>query len=146
MSKPYWSGGRGGSTYADPEFDSHDSDSSYPGRYGYPDTGATDALDLEQDYEDYDSYTSGYDPGRWRWIAGIAAVILFVAVVAIASMLNNDSAVSVAPTDTAAPSQDSAATSKAPSTTPRTVTATVPPTASSPAVPLPPVPFSEQLK
>ena len=124
MSRPYWNGAgtRGGNTYAD------DTGSDHP-TY---DTENTDALPTE-DYQDYDAYEQR--DTRWRWIAGFAAVVLFVSVVAIASVLNNDSATSTSSTPTSgAVAQDEA---PAVSTTPRTVIATAPP-APSPTSDLPP--------
>ncbi len=123
MNRPYWSGAgtRGGNTYAD------DLSSA--------DTGATEILDAE-DYEDYDNFENSYEhrDNRWRWIAGVAAVVLFVVVVAIASVLNNDSATSTSTSSdqTTAVTQDEA---PAKSTAPRTVIATVPPTAPSAQLP-----------
>lgn len=137
MSKPYWSGSgtRGGNTYADDAGYSPDAGSSYDsgsytrygsGAYGTDyagddyDTGATEVLDYD-DYEYADRDT------RWRWIAGVAAVVLFVSVVAIATVLGNDSATSTSSSETSSaetPVQDAAPTSAAPR---RTVTATVPP-------------------
>ncbi|BBZ05513.1 hypothetical protein MCHIJ_49500 [Mycolicibacterium chitae] len=105
-------------SYAPPSYQSHAS--------GDYDTGATDLLDYEgypdSDDEDYAGYE--YRDTRWRWIAGGAAAVLFIAVVAIATVLGNDSATSTsstteAATDTAEPVQDAA-----PSTAPRTVIAT----------------------
>lgn len=112
MSRPYWSGRGtgGGSAYAD--------DSADDGA----DTDVLHSADYE-DSEDYDAYE--HRDNRWRWIAGFAAVVLFVTVVAIASVLNNDSATSTSSTQTSGEVvQD---TAPATSTTPRTVIATVPP-------------------
>ncbi|CAJ1507419.1 hypothetical protein [[Mycobacterium] burgundiense] len=140
MSRPYWSGGRsrGGNTYADdgdhaptdhgtgehspagdydrPSYESPYDSSGYDSS-GY-DNDATELIDVE----DYDGYE--YRDTRWRWIAGAAAAVLFIVVVAIATVLGNDSATSTSPTESnevSAPAQDSApATSRAP----RTVIAT----------------------
>lgn len=137
MSKPYWSGTRGGNTYADDDPNSDDyARTPYSSSYAAPassgsydgfDTGSTDVLDFD-DYDNDADY--GYRDNRWRWIAGTAAVVLFITVVAIATVLGNDSATSTSTTETsgenAAPTHDSAPAS---STAPRTVIATVPPAA-----------------
>jgi hypothetical protein len=133
MSRPYWSGpgNRGGNTYADGPRGSHD-------------TGAADSLRTGgvEDYDTFDDDPDGdFDDGyihhdnRWRWIAGFAAVVLFVSVVAIATVLSNDSATSTSSTQTSEPVVQDAAPPL--STTPRTVIATTPPAPPS-ATDLPP--------
>jgi hypothetical protein len=142
MSKPYWSGpstlsgpasGRGGS--GDPAASDHG---------GYR-TGAYDDYDVEGDYgtdgvEEYDSYPDSYPPygyrdNRWRWVAGLAAVVLLVAVVAIVAVVRDGNTATTSSTPT---SRELSAQDEAPSTTPRTVIATVPPSASATQTPLPP--------
>ncbi len=119
MSRSYWSGAgsRGGNTYAD--------DAGSPYRTEY-DTGATEIL--TEDYDDYDGY-DGYEhrDRRWKWIAGLAAVVLFISVVAIATVLGNDSATSTSSTSTSASAGPVVQDSAPSSTAPRTVIATVPP-------------------
>ena len=71
------------------------------------------------DYEDYDDYPSDT---RWRWVAGLAAIVLLVALVAIAVATRGGDTSTSATTPTGAPDQDAIT-----ATTPRTVIATVPP-------------------
>jgi hypothetical protein len=131
MSKPYWSGpgtlrGSGGSGYRDDE-------------RGHA-TGVTDSYsgyypeEEVEDYEDYDAYESSEQHDtRWRWVAICAAVVLLVAVSATAVLMyGNDSS-------TSSTNRTQQGWSElTPSTTPRTVIATVPPTSTTPAAPLPP--------
>lgn len=142
MSKPYWSGpGRGGgSRLAD--------DPPPPPAYQYdpfePPTEKFGRFGFSPDYPDYSGYPDDdheayevYRDTRWRWIAGVAGVVLLVALVAIAfASHGGDTATrSATPTPTspeAAPGQDAV------STTPRTVIATVPPSAPAPTAALPP--------
>ena len=147
MSKPYWSGpGRGGASRladdrpagsnpghsgSDPGYD------SYGAYRGYDRTDDVDApTDVHEqyadsvDYDDYDDYPSDT---RWRWVAGLAAIVLLVALVAIAVATRGGDTSTSATTPTGAPDQDAIT-----ATTPRTVIATVPPTASpteAPALP-----------
>jgi hypothetical protein len=136
MSKPYWSGpgtlrGSGGSG----DRDHH----GVLGDRGHA-TGVTDSYggyypeeDVE-DYEDYDAYAS-YDQHdtKWRWVAICAAVVLLVAVSATAVLMyGNDS--STSSTNRTQQGWEELT----PSTTPRTVIATVPPETSTSAAPLPP--------
>ncbi len=133
-SSSYGSSSYGSSSYERPSYASASYGESPPGGSSYQshsygsdyDTGDTELLDYEgypgsEDDEDYGAYE--YRDTRWRWIAGAAAAVLFIAVVAIATVLGNDSATSTssteAATDTTAPVQDAA-----PSTAPRTVIAT----------------------
>ncbi len=139
MSKPYWSGpGRaGGSRLADdpPPPPAYQHDPFEPptenfGRLGF----ARDRLDYPDD--DYGPYEV-YPDTRWRWIAGVAGIVLLVALVAIAfASHGGDSATrSATPAPTGpelAPRQDAV------STTPRTVIATVPPSVPAPTTSLPP--------
>ena len=137
MNKPYWSGpGRGGaSRFADdPPIYQHDPFEPPTENFGrvhdYPDADLYDDYDDHDDFGDYGTYRDT----RWRWIAGIAGVVLAVALVAIAvASHGGDTATrSATPAPTTAPEQDAI------STTPRTVIATVPPSAPTPTVVLPP--------
>ncbi|MCV7227086.1 hypothetical protein [Mycolicibacterium komossense] len=142
MSKPYWSGpgtlkGSGDSGYRDHADHRHTSKNT---------TGVTDSYhgyypeeDLNypaEDYEDYDSYEGSYasydqHDTKWRWVAICAAVVLLVAVAATAVLMyGSDSS-----TKSAIPTQQGWR-ELTPSTTPRTVIATVPPSTPS-AAPLP---------
>jgi hypothetical protein len=146
MSKPYWSGPstlsgstRGRASSGDPAGSDHG---------GYH-TGAYDDHDVEGEYgiegiEDYDSVSDsypdsyppyGYRDNRWRWVAGLAAVVLLVAVVAIVAVVRDGNTATTSSTPT---SRELSAQDEAPSTTPRTVIATVPPSASATQTPLPP--------
>jgi hypothetical protein len=141
MSKPYWSGpgtlkGSGDSGYPDGSAHRRDGGSatgvtdSYHGYYPEEDLNYADGD--AGDYEDYDAYTS-YDQHdtRWRWVAVCAAVVLLVAVAATAVLMyGNDSS-----TKSSVGSQPGW-TELTPSTAPRTVIATVPPSTPS-AAPLP---------
>lgn len=137
MSKPYWSGpGRGGaSRFADdpPPPPAYQHDPFEPPTENFARLGFTDADYPDDDYGTYEVYPDT----RWRWIAGVAAIVLMVALVAIAfASHGGDIATSSAtppPTSpAAAPQQDAV------STTPRTVIATVPPSAPTPTATLPP--------
>ncbi len=93
--------------------------------------GLEDAPDDEEyaDYDDYD-YDEARIDRRWMWVAGVAGVILFVAVVTTGVILGGGDSGSVSAT----------MTSSAPSTTaaPAT-TSSAPPAAAAPQVPsLPP--------
>ena len=138
MSKPYWSGpgtraGSGDSGYHDDSTHRRDGRSTtgvtetYHGYYPEEDLNYTD-----EDYEDYDAYAS-YDQHdtRWRWVAVCAAVVLLVAVAATAVLMyGNDSS-----TKSSLGTQPGWS-ELTPSTAPRTVIATVPPSTPS-AAPLP---------
>ena len=139
MSKAYWSGpGRGGaSRFADdPPAYPHDPFEPTTENFGrvhdYPDHDYGDDYGDEA-YDEYDDY-GAYRDTRWRWIAGIAGIVLAVALVAIAvASHSGDTATrSVTPAPSTAPEQDAV------STTPRTVIATVPPSAPTPTAALPP--------
>jgi hypothetical protein len=100
--------------------------------------------DYDEDYDDYDEYVDPIDR-RWIWVAGVAGVILLVAVIctvvilgggdsgSVSKTVSPPAATSQAPTATAAPP---VATSRAPvpppgPLTPETVTTVAPePTAS----------------
>lgn len=138
MSKPYWSGpGRGAaSRFADDtpagSEPGHDGYSRYGDYRGYGRTESDDPLTEvhgeyadPEDYDDYDDYRSDT---RWRWVAGLAAIVLLVALVAIAVATRGGDASTSSTTPTGAPDQDAIT-----ATTPRTVIATVPPTVSSPS-------------
>jgi hypothetical protein len=108
--------------------------------------------DYDEDYDDYDEYVDPIDR-RWIWVAGVAGVILLVAVIctvvilgggdsgSVSKTVSPPAATSQAPTATAAPP---VATSRAPlpppgPLTPETVTTVAPePTAS--AAPAPTAP------
>ena len=140
MSKPYWSGpGRGGASRladdgpaaSDPghsgDQPAYDGNSSRHGDYrGYD---RSDFVDTPTDV--HEAYTDGYDDyptdTRWRWVAGLAAIVLLVALVAIAVATRGGDTSTTSTTPTGAPDQDAIAT------TPRTVIATVPPTTVSPS-------------
>lgn len=139
MSKPYWSGpgtlkSSGDSGYRT-ESSTTDVTDSYHGYYPDEELNYADG-DADGDYEDYDAYDSAefYEQHdtRWRWVAVCAAVVLLVAVAATAVLVyGNDSS-----------TRSSLGTQPGwseltPSTAPRTVIATVPPSTSS-AAPLPP--------
>jgi hypothetical protein len=142
MSKPYWSGpgGRGASRFADDGHAGSDPgnsgyESGYDGYGGYRGHDHTDAGDAPTDvypeYEEYDDYPSDT---RWRWVAGLAAIVLLVALVAIAVATRGGDTSTSATTPSGAPDQDAIT-----ATTPRTVIATVAPTVSpSPTAALPP--------
>ena len=130
MSKPYWSGpGQGaGSRFADDPPTGRGSYALFDDSFDPP----TEKLGLTDPY-DHDTYGDGYGYGRpdhrWRWVAGLAAVVLLVALVAIAlATRGGDSATSAAPPAPAAPSTP----------TPRTVIATAPPADPTAAAELPP--------
>ena len=113
--------------------------------------------DLDADYEDYDDYADPIDR-RWIWVAGVAGVILLVAVIctvvilgggdsgSVSKTISPPAATSSAPTTSSAPP---VATSRAPlppagPLTPETVTtvapeptASVEPTPTAPAVAAP---------
>ncbi|CAN5644304.1 MmpS family transport accessory protein [soil metagenome] len=143
MSKPYWSGpgtlrGSDSAHYRDdPAHRGYDvaTDSA---RYS---TGMRDSYgeyhlddNFEDDVEDYDEYDTVYEhhDTRWRWVAICAAAVLTVAVAATAVLMYGS--------DTSTRSSNGPQEGwqeLTPSTTPRTVIATVPPETSSPA-PIPP--------
>jgi hypothetical protein len=152
MSKPYWSspGKSGASQFAD------DTGPGYPTREGY---GGYDSATVDYDdyggYGDYRGYgrTGSYETptgdhgnhesfedhadyqdardARWRWVAGLAAIVLLATVVAIAvAVRGGDSATTSATTSQQPGGDDTLAP-----TTPRTVIATAPP---APTATLPP--------
>jgi hypothetical protein len=142
MSKPYWSGP---ATLKG----SDDNDRRNGRRGGYGDdpeprwnsgyrTGVTDSHggyypeeDVE-DYDEYDSYDYEQHDTKWRWVAICAAIVLLVAVAATAVLMyGSDSS-------TKSAIQPQPGWSElTPSTAPRTVIATVPPTTPSATAPLP---------
>lgn len=140
--KPYWSGpgtlkGSGESGYREESGHRHAGQTStgvtdsYHGYYPEEDLNYTGG-----DYEDYDAYEpdESFDQRdtRWRWVAICAAVVLLVAVAATAVLMyGNDSS-----TKSSLGSQPGWS-ELTPSTAPRTVIATVPPSTPS-AAPLPP--------
>ncbi len=145
MSKPYWSGpgtlkgsaaGSGDSGYrSDPRDATHR-------RHSGSSTGVTDyhgyypEEDLNypvEDYEDYDAYES-YDQHdtKWRWVAIGATVVLLVAVAATAVLMYGSDSSTKSSVQPQPGWQE-----LTPSTSPRTVIATVPPT-ESPTATLPP--------
>jgi hypothetical protein len=149
MNKPYWNGpgGHGGGRRFAGEYRSgHPGDDGrhtgdHDSRYGYGRT-ATDTYDPPdpygdyQDHEDYQDYHDGTDTG-WRWIAGLAGVVLLIVVVAIAVVMRagGDTATTSSPSP-----QISAGSGADPatSTAPRTVVATAAPSPPVSATPLPP--------
>ncbi|WP_193043880.1 MmpS family transport accessory protein [Mycolicibacterium baixiangningiae] len=124
--------------------------------YGHRDSGATTAYEPhesdadDEDYEDYEAYVTTID-SRWKWIAGVAAGILLVAVICTVVILGGGDSGSVsatvaaptqsrppataAPQDTAAPAPPPVA-SLAPETV-TTVTPTPPPAPTASAAPAP---------
>lgn len=160
MSKPYWSGpGRGGaSRFADdpPPAPAYTYDPFEPPTVNFARLGSSPGDRRDQprypghddpyggghdDHDDYgvdrgadhgaDEVYEYYRDDRWRWIAGVAAIVLLVALVAIAfASHGGDSATrSATPAPSApgtTPQQDAV------STTPRTVIATVPPAPAAP--------------
>jgi hypothetical protein len=138
MSKPYWSGpgtsrGSGTGDYRDdPAHRGYDV-ATGSARHG---TGLRDPYGeyhLDDDVEDYDEYDAyEHHDTRWRWVAICAAVVLAVAVAATAVLVYGSDSSTRSSNRTQEGWQE-----LTPSTTPRTVIATVPPTTSSPA-PIPP--------
>lgn len=135
---PYLSGGyRAGNSYA--ESAGYGSYSGYAGTatdtYEPPAGDYTTGYE-DDEFEDYDDYDDNYrfwDDPRWRLIAGVAGAVLLVAVVAIVfATRGDDSSTTTAVTSSQKPVQDAI------STTPRTVIATVPPSAPAPVAELPP--------
>ena len=143
MSKPYWSGpgtlrGSDGRGYR-----------ADPGQHGYEGYGTglhdphgeyhLDEDTEDYDAEDYDAYGDYYEQHdtRWRWVAVCAAVVLLIAVAATAVLMYGTDSSTSSLNRTQEGWQE-----LTPSTTPRTVIATVPPTESSnattPTAPLPP--------
>jgi hypothetical protein len=93
--------------------------------------GLQEANEFEEyaDYPEYSEYDEARIDRRWMWVAGVAGVILFLAVVTTGVILGGGDSGSVSATMTS-----SAPTSAAPATS-----ATAPPAAAAPAVPaLPP--------
>jgi hypothetical protein len=144
MSKPYWSspGKRGASQFAD------DAGPGYPTREGYGGydpatahygdyrrygrTGSyeplTDGHGNHESFEEYADYQDARD-ARWRWVAGLAAIVLLATVVAIAiAVRGGDSSTSSATT-----SQQPGGHDTLTPTTPRTVIATAPPSPTQPS-------------
>ncbi|KUH93854.1 hypothetical protein [Mycobacterium sp. IS-3022] len=128
-----------------------------------------DGMPAPEDYDDYDDYEQQYDEERidrrWMWVAGIAGVILFIAIGTTGIILGGGDSGSVSATATSdAPTLSSApATTTAPragatqpvpsSLPPETVTTvsptaetptaqTAPPTSTQPAAVPPPAPVS----
>lgn len=154
MSGPYRGGPgtRGGSGYADDSgpLGGRDEDSSYGSGYqskyssaydstydygvsdyevrdydGFGENTDSHARAEEHDDADFEAY--GQPDNRWRWVAGLAAVVLLIAVVATMALIGGGDSTSTG---------SSTPLSVVPQTTPRTVIATVPPSASD-APPLP---------
>ena len=144
MSKPYWSGpgtlkGSGDSGYREEPTHRHtgrsatevtDVTDSYHGYYPEEDLNYAGA-----DYEDYDDFVSDgsfeQHDTRWRWVAVYAAVVLLVAVAATAVLMYGNDSSTRSSVGTQPGWQE-----LTPSTAPRTVIATVPPSTPS-AAPLP---------
>lgn len=131
---------------------------SYSSGYGYAEPPVGD-FDYEyelhepagyEDYEDFGAYEEDYDEERidrrWMWVAGIAGVILFIAIGTTGIILGGGDSGSVtgtttsdAATTSAAPAtsaRPSASASRIPSLPPETVT-TVSPTAEATTAPAP---------
>ncbi|MCV7193184.1 hypothetical protein [Mycolicibacterium brumae] len=154
--KPYWNGpatgyadddeardsGGGSSRYRAATTALYDDAPEYQPEYtrnrGYADDDApSDSWDYDGEYdgldEEYDPHYEHYAPDtRWRFVAVIAGIVLLVALIGTAVALRgrDASTVAVTPSPTA------------PATTPRTVTATIPPSttaapSTSAAVPAP---------
>jgi hypothetical protein len=140
MNKPYWSGAgsRAGSGYADEDVDAPTSRISTPespaddhgtgfyssGGYRTTDQYRSSTSDGYDDEYDDDEYDDGYRSDiRWRVVAGIAVAVLLAAVLAIVMVTRSDDTTPAAQTEDALP---------ATSTAPRTVVATIPPSADPP--------------
>jgi hypothetical protein len=101
-----------------------------------------------EDYEDFEDYDEARIDRRWMWVAGVAGLVLFIAVVCTGVILGGGDSGSVSTTMTSgAPSTSAAPATTAslppaaalPSLPPETVT-TVSPTASAIAPPIAPAP------
>ncbi|MDT5014225.1 MAG: hypothetical protein QOD39_385 [Mycobacterium sp.] len=95
----------------------------------------------EHELTDFEDYDEARIDRRWMWVAGVAGVILFIAVVTTGVILGGGDSGSVsatvtsaAPPTTAAPATTSAAAVAPPSLPPETVT-TVSPSAEAPVAP-----------
>src|SRR3954464_10616292 len=90
-----------------------------------------------EEYDDYGDIEEYYEPidRRWIWVAGVAGVILLVAVICTVVILGGGDSGSVSKT-IAAPTPTSAA--PAFPTAPPVLTSTVPPAAPAPSAPLSP--------
>ncbi|MGK2902422.1 MAG: hypothetical protein ACSLE7_06025 [Mycobacterium sp.] len=124
-------------------YDSHDAHDGYEGYEGYIDDG-----DSDTDYPDYRFPADYHEPldRRWIWVAGVAGVILMVAVICTGVILgggdsgtvsagatSSEAAAPTAPMKTAAPSAAEPAPG-VPALPPETVT-TMTPSPSASAVP-----------
>lgn len=107
---------------------------------------ATDQLDPDDQYEDYDDYVDDdvvyyEDSSRWRWIAAVATAVLVLAVIGTFVILRGgDSATTtgrIAPSTSVPVPTRPSATTPSTSLAPETVT-TVTPTATSPTEAAPP--------
>lgn len=152
MSKPYWSGGhQQGPSFLDDPFGEENPTGRISTRERYNDGfysnggyrttddyrrrrpgldySEHDNLEYDDEYEDYDEDVYYHSDTRWRLVAGLAVAVLLAAVLAIVLVMRGGD-------DT----QNTAQSSPATSTTPRTVVATIAP---GPAPP-PPVQLSPE--
>jgi hypothetical protein len=127
------SSGYGGSGYSGSGYSGSGYGSAGYGEYSRAATDTYEPPPTDR-YEDYPD--GGDDPGppdtRWRWVAGLAAMVLLVALIAIGVAMRGDDTSPNSTTAPTAPSGQPGAQDAITTTAPRTVIATVPPATTPP--------------